>query len=476
MKSLTLGTLGLALISAATPASANGADFALGMVGGMVGMAMAQQHPYYVAYPYRTRHYHHARAVQVRGPATPVASMTLPRDRAQVVRFFMNCKTGNDTTTAKAENGYITSRRSTRYVCGDPDHDVTEFVYLSRPGFVGADQVTYYSNGRPIRYDKIYVNDSAPPVRASANPTRVTTGLERIVWSFWDCNPSGWNVAVTASAGVGAVRVQTSAAAVCGRSDYPIKQVFYRSSDNYAGADVVTMKSSNAAPIIASVMVDKAVASVAPAPKLPPVPTASASPGGAPEAEKVRAVEATSASTCTCEDLDFEGSRTHSQIEGIKVSIKYVSPRLELASSGVVPGSSVFEGSLLPNGGMGGLAYAYKAGCGPASYPVIGRPENGELVLWAMKSEWKGCELSRSSTETDASVKLVFTQATSASPQLHADAVGGARANPSDGDVGSRASIVTAQAQPSQSSDLKQSTTDEDRKKAFYADIYNKLR
>jgi hypothetical protein len=155
MKSITVGTLGLVLISATTPASANGADFALGMVGGLVGMALAQQHPY-VAYPYRTNHYHHVRTASVPSHpvALPVTTMTVARDTPRVIRTFMNCKTGHDTTTAKVDSGSITARKSTRFVCGDPDHEVTEFVYQSRAGFVEADQITYYENGRPNRLKK----------------------------------------------------------------------------------------------------------------------------------------------------------------------------------------------------------------------------------------------------------------------------------------------------------------------------------
>ncbi|MCJ2136195.1 hypothetical protein MKK69_19425 [Methylobacterium sp. J-026] len=86
----------------------------------------------------------------------------------------------------------------------------------------------------------------------------------------------------------------------------------------------------------------------------------------------------------TADSLDIyehNGSVIHWSVLGDAIKATYSTPRPGLAAAGISPGAILFEGTY-KGGQIVGRAYAFKAGCPPAGYDVIGgEVTRGTIVL-----------------------------------------------------------------------------------------------
>ncbi|MBD2745879.1 hypothetical protein IC232_04120 [Microvirga sp. BT688] len=67
-------------------------------------------------------------------------------------------------------------------------------------------------------------------------------------------------------------------------------------------------------------------------------------------------------------------------VVGDKIKATYSKPKASLAAAGVKEGAVLFEGDYEGNRIIG-TAYAFKSGCAPAPYQVIGMEQGSQIVL-----------------------------------------------------------------------------------------------
>jgi hypothetical protein len=79
--------------------------------------------------------------------------------------------------------------------------------------------------------------------------------------------------------------------------------------------------------------------------------------------------------------LDHNGSMVTYIVRANQITIKYVEPRPELRGIGVVSGTTLFQGLLLPDWSVAGVAYSFARGCAPTPYQVRGRVTAQSIVL-----------------------------------------------------------------------------------------------
>jgi hypothetical protein len=79
--------------------------------------------------------------------------------------------------------------------------------------------------------------------------------------------------------------------------------------------------------------------------------------------------------------LDHNGSMVTYVVRANQITIKYVEPRSELRSIGVVSGTTLFQGQLLPDRSIAGVAYSFARGCAPTPYQVRGSVTAQNIVL-----------------------------------------------------------------------------------------------
>jgi hypothetical protein len=238
-----------------SPASArglNGAAVGFGLLGAVMGMAIAQQ-----AYAHRgvRRHpFQRAYYVPRRRAALVPREVSVRPDRETTLLSFYNCN-GPIAVTATASSGFIKQRHSTRFDCGNPDQPVIEFVYLGPSSGVGGDFVRYLEHGRTKAVDHIAFNLNAP-IQETPQLVRITNFDERWIWRAWDCNNGP--IPLSASARSGYTVIRDNVANVCGEDAHPVKEVVYRSAEGFVGSDSVTVKSNSRAPVEIPITVSSA--------------------------------------------------------------------------------------------------------------------------------------------------------------------------------------------------------------------------
>jgi hypothetical protein len=178
------------------------------------------------------------------------SDLTVSPNTEKVARYYYNCKGKIASTSASAAQGFVKARASTRFLCGNPDQPVTEFVYVN--GRIGSDTIKLTQRGRAIHIVHVSVVESPSPTpRVTTIP--VVAGEEKKVWSLWNCDRDP--VVVRADAQSGFVNIKDGTRNVCGDPSFPTKDVIYRSAVGFIGKDEVTIKSSASAPITISLNV-----------------------------------------------------------------------------------------------------------------------------------------------------------------------------------------------------------------------------
>lgn len=86
------------------------------------------------------------------------------------------------------------------------------------------------------------------------------------------------------------------------------------------------------------------------------------------------------ARACDSAPYDHNGSLMEAHACDGKFVITYDQPRSGIASQGVRSGTVLFTGTISGDLILG-IAYVFKRGCEPASYPVSGRMGNNVIVL-----------------------------------------------------------------------------------------------
>jgi hypothetical protein len=86
------------------------------------------------------------------------------------------------------------------------------------------------------------------------------------------------------------------------------------------------------------------------------------------------------ANACDSAPYDHNGSLMEAHACNGKFVIAYDQPRSGIVSQGVRSGTVLFTGTISGNQILG-IAYVFKRGCEPASYPVSGRMGNNVIIL-----------------------------------------------------------------------------------------------
>jgi hypothetical protein len=108
---------------------------------------------------------------------------------------------------------------------------------------------------------------------------------------------------------------------------------------------------------------------------------------------------------------EHNGSVIEWRVGGDMVKAVYRAPRPGLQVAGVRPGAVLFEG-VYEGDWIVGTAYAFKLGCAPARYEVIGREEDGRILLQGPAPTWSqyGCAISgHSATSPHAKLMLIYS-------------------------------------------------------------------
>lgn len=90
--------------------------------------------------------------------------------------------------------------------------------------------------------------------------------------------------------------------------------------------------------------------------------------------------------------FEHNGSIIEWFVVGDTIKATYSQPRPGLAKSGVQPGATLFEGKY-EGDRIVGKAFAFKGGCAPASYEVIGRHSDKQTVLNGPAPVRSGCSV-----------------------------------------------------------------------------------
>lgn len=108
--------------------------------------------------------------------------------------------------------------------------------------------------------------------------------------------------------------------------------------------------------------------------------------------------------------FEHNGSIIEWFVVGDTIKATYSLPRPGLAKSGVEPGATLFEGAY-EGDRIVGKAFAFKSGCAPASYQVIGRHlDNKQTVLDGPAPLRSGCSVTGYSTNSPhAHLVLTFS-------------------------------------------------------------------
>lgn len=295
MKYLVLGLSAAAFaVQPVHPAEARdgGAALAAGILGAvMLGAAAAhaQQQPRYVVAPRRrVRQVRPARVVAPVKQAGRTASQRVSALDTSIIRYFYNCnRRGWQPPQAKAENGFVRARASTRNVCGDPNYPVVEYEYAPSSASFAADRVVYRERGRVSFVDNLSLDAAIRNSRE--NPVlKVQQGGEVGVRHLFSCSDGALpNVAVSARSGF--VTVRDATAPACGSQAWPVKEVAYRALNNFVGSDIVAVRSDRSGPLDVPIQVVAAPVIAAPAAKAPgaaaPSPGFKAAPAAAAYAE-----------------------------------------------------------------------------------------------------------------------------------------------------------------------------------------------
>lgn len=96
-------------------------------------------------------------------------------------------------------------------------------------------------------------------------------------------------------------------------------------------------------------------------------------------------------------------------IVGDSIKATYSKPRSDLEAAGIREGQLLFDG-VYEGERISGTAYAFKAGCSPAAYQVIGAEKQGKIILRGpapIRSK-KDCKVTGYSV-TSPHAKLLFT-------------------------------------------------------------------
>ncbi|MDB5649715.1 MAG: hypothetical protein JWL62_1235 [Hyphomicrobiales bacterium] len=226
----------------------NGGAIAAGIIGGLLlgaAAAHAANQPHH--YVQRRRAVRQAVARPKTPAPTNVTYLTLSRDDPGTLRSFYNCNRRPVNTQAKAQNGFVRPRPSTRFVCGNPDFPVVEFEYAPARNGMPTDTVVYTDRGRVIFTDNITLDSAIHnSTRQPQQMVTIAQNEERSVWRVWNCNGSPSEISVFARTGFTTVRDGT--ADVCGATAYPVKEVYYRATSDSSGSDTVMIRSSTSAP------------------------------------------------------------------------------------------------------------------------------------------------------------------------------------------------------------------------------------
>jgi len=175
-------------------------------------------------------------------------------DRAHILRYYWNCNGKLGKLNAKADRGFVRSEKSTRYVCGNPDHPVIQFVYISPEGYRGPDTVRYYLANRLNYVDRLTVGDRwTVGLVQQPDPVDVAGDQEKVVRQVWDCSRKTPDAHVTARHGFTSIRDGFDD--VCGNSRHPVRQIVYRRASGFTGTDQVVIKSEFAPPMVVPVTV-----------------------------------------------------------------------------------------------------------------------------------------------------------------------------------------------------------------------------
>jgi hypothetical protein len=106
---------------------------------------------------------------------------------------------------------------------------------------------------------------------------------------------------------------------------------------------------------------------------------------------------------------EHNGSIIDWYVLGDKISATYNTPRSGVALAGISRGTKLFDGHY-EGDRIVGTAFAFKAGCTPAPYEVIGRHKGKRIILTGPAPVRDGCKVVRhSATSPHASLVLIFS-------------------------------------------------------------------
>lgn len=103
---------------------------------------------------------------------------------------------------------------------------------------------------------------------------------------------------------------------------------------------------------------------------------------------------------------EHNGSIMNWYVVGDHIRTMYETPRLGLAEAGITSGTVLFKGEY-EGSRIIGIAYAFKRGCLPAPYSVIGYDSGDEIVLSGPAPVRTGCIVTRYSA-TSPHARLIF--------------------------------------------------------------------
>jgi len=246
----------------ASPASArgvNGAALGLGLMGAVVGLAIAQQaYAHHGVRRHRVeRAYYVPRRMARRRAGLATREISVRPDHETVIQSYYNCS-GPVMVKATAAHGFIKQRWSSRFNCGNPDQPAIEFFYLNPPFGFNDDFVTYSERGRAVSIDHITFS-SLTPVDNVEQPVSIANTEEKWVYRTWNCNNGPHPLFASARSGYTVIR--DNVANVCGEQGHPVKEAIYRSAEGFVGSDSVTIKTNSKAPFEIPIVVSSAVKS-----------------------------------------------------------------------------------------------------------------------------------------------------------------------------------------------------------------------
>ena len=189
------------------------------------------------------------------GRTPEAATIKVTTDTPWMMPAWRNCTVPKNVShvEAYAEHGFLKERYTTEYQCGDPQHLVKQFVYLSPSGYAGPDRIVYSEGGRVKSVTNVVVGDYGKQYDFEPN-VEANNREELYLTTIHGCGDV--DVRAEAKKGFASVRETSSENSdKCGRQPYIEKRVYFRSLDDFEGQDTVTVHTSFRSPLVYNVAV-----------------------------------------------------------------------------------------------------------------------------------------------------------------------------------------------------------------------------